>query len=140
MRSLTGRKNNNIVAAIYRYILTGNSGGLHTSPFVHPAAAHLNAFMICVAYLSFDYFSFDSTTEEKMFQCLLEGKYQLLSYCRKYWIYHLDECLRLGMEKQPEAIKEITSSLSKFLRLRAVKGPRGMLFHHKFIIGPISSF
>ena len=67
-----------------------------------------------------------------MFQHLLEGKYQLLSYCQKYWIYHLDECLKLGMEQQREAIEEITSSLSEFLRLRAVKRTRGTLFiiHH----------
>ena len=130
MRSRAGR-NKITWPPIYRYILTGHSGGLHTSPFFHPATTHLNALMICMAYLLFDYLSFDTTREEdKMFQCLLEGKYQLLSYCQKYWIYHLDEYLRLGMEQQPEAIENITLSLSKFLKLRAVRGTRGMLFYH----------
>ena len=126
---LCGRKENNNIVAVYRYILTGNSEGLHTSPFFHSLAAHLNALLICIAYLSVDYFSFDTTREDIMFQYLLEGKYQLLSYCQKYWIYHLDECLRLGIEQQPEAIKGIQSVLSEFLRLRAVKGTRGIFLH-----------
>ena len=113
--------------AIYRYILTGNSRGLHTSPFFHPAAAHLNGLTVCMAYLSFDYISFNTCTEDEMFQPLLEGKYQLLSYCQKYWIYHLDEWLRREIEQQPEAIENIASSLSRFVGLRA--RPIGMLLH-----------
>ena len=66
-----------------------------------------------------------------MFQCLLEGKYTLLSYCRKNWIYHLDEWLRLGIKQEAEAF-EIASSLSRFMSLWAVQGPIGMLLHWNF--------
>ena len=110
---------------VNRYILTRiSSEGLHSSPFLHPAAAHLYALIICVAYLSLDYFN---CTKDNMFRYLLEGNYQLLSYCQKYWIYHLDEYLRLGM---PEALENISSSLSTFIGLRVVKGTRGISLHY----------
>lgn len=103
LQELTGRG--------LRYILAGDGKNLHQSPFLRPVDAHLNAFKICVAYLSSDFLDLDA--DHKMDQHLLKGDYQLLSYCKIYWIHHFEDCLRLKPEKG--IIDTTAATLARFL-------------------------
>lgn len=67
-----------------------------------------------MAYLSWPVF--DIGIAEEMRAHLLRGDYLLLRYCKHYWMSHLEECVRLGLEKN--TIDLLVTTLSRFLRAR----------------------
>ena len=102
---------NNIVVYL-RYILAGNGGGLHLSPFLSRIDIHLNAFKVCIRYLSSDFFDTGAASTV----CLLNGDYNLISYCKNYWIVHLKECLiRLEPDIGTRMVDAIVPTLPNFL-------------------------
>jgi len=96
-----------------RYILAGNGGGLHVSPFLNRIDLHLNAFRVCIRYLSSDFFSNGAASTVHLFN----GDYNLISYCKSYWIVHLKECL-IGLEPgtSNKTVDAIVPTLSSFLQ------------------------
>ena len=77
---------------IGRYLASTQSG-----PFINEISAHIQIARTCLTYLMFSCFDL-SNTEDDIDEAIIKGHYVLQPYATYYWLEHVKEGIRGGLD------------------------------------------
>ena len=73
--------------------------------------------VLCLAYLSFECFDLKNSNQDTR-TFISDGSYALQDYAVAHWVDHLDGCIEVISEAEPESMKQLEDVLQKFLNYR----------------------